>query len=120
MKHWLRQWPQRSWNTTPAVDCDRWTQPERPDHNDVAELCLAPALLLRPRSQTGLLRMYEAIAADLNNADLPVPPGLASLVAPLDTGGLTELPPNGLFPLPANREQRRVLERLRTDNTVVV
>lgn len=120
MAHWLRQWSQRSWDTALAVDCGRWTQPERSDHDDVAELCLAPALLLRPRSQTGLLRMYEAIAADLNNAELPVPSGLASLVAPLDAGGLTELPSSGLFPLSANREQRRVLERLRTDNTVVV
>jgi hypothetical protein len=115
---WLQEWRRRSWDTDLALEADQWT----PEDGDgvVAKLALAPALILRPRSQSGLLRMYEAIAAQLNQRDEPVPFGLANLVAPTTAAHPTELASSGLYPLASNREQRRVLEKLRTDSAVVV
>jgi ATP-dependent exoDNAse (exonuclease V) alpha subunit len=85
-----------------------------------AELAFAPALVLRPRGQSGLLRMYDSIAAELANPTQPVSVGLGNLVAPAAAARPAELLFSGLFPLPSNREQRRVLKNLRTNSAVVV
>ncbi|MFI1996311.1 AAA domain-containing protein [Actinoplanes sp. NPDC020271] len=120
MQQWLVRWRQRSWGTELVREESRWDPPQQQAGGDVAVLRLAPAVMLRPRSQTGVLRMYEAIAADLNRAGRPVPVGLANLVVAAEPAGDQDLPSSGLFPLESNPEQRRVLEKLRTDRTVVV
>jgi very-short-patch-repair endonuclease len=120
VSEWLLRWRQRSWSTELALDSDVWEPPHQDEGGDVAALRLAPALLLRPRSQTGVLRMYEAIAADLNGSGRPVPAGVANLVVPVESSSRRDQPISGLFPLESNQEQRRVLEKLRTDRTVVV
>jgi hypothetical protein len=81
LRAWFNEWRRRSWDTAVAVDLDCWTPPQEVDRTH-AELTFAPALLLRPRGQSGLLRMYEAIGAELAHPDRPISVGLANLVAP--------------------------------------
>ncbi len=104
---WLQQWGR---HVTLPYDVDRWD-------DSAAGLGVAPALVLRRRNQDGALRLYDAIAADAS------PRGLARLVAPVEEAGeqlAAVLGNDPLLPLPTNREQRRIVEQLRTDRAVVV
>ncbi|MFE3451602.1 AAA domain-containing protein [Nonomuraea sp. NPDC059194] len=121
--------------------CDRGLEPEarfRPswDPGDnpakVAEVRLAPALVLRRRDRGSLIAYYDRMIATLTGPDAETPLGLAQLVAPLEPAermaflrerGVTsgaDLGRDPLFPLPANPEQRTIMTRLRSDNGVVV
>ncbi|MFI5563358.1 AAA domain-containing protein [Amycolatopsis japonica] len=92
----------------------------------------SPALLLRPRTKTQLSEAYQQIAAELRAPDAEVPVALAQLVVDterqeretwLDARGATRgnvLGDDPLFPLPANAEQTRVIELLRSETGVVV
>lgn len=88
---------------------------------------LAPAVIVRPRSQAAILDTYTEILASIA-ADEAVPPTFADLVA-TGSGGLTdeERANSGLdlagehwFPLPANQEQGQIVEQLRTRRGVIV
>ena len=92
----------------------------------------SPALLLRPRSRVLLAEAYKRIAAELRTPRARMPVALAQLVLDTDRGQrdtwLSEqgaasgdvLGVDPLFPLPANDEQLRVIELLRTETGVVV
>jgi very-short-patch-repair endonuclease len=127
----LERWRQRSWDGPLSVDLEH-TSPQRHHGGEVAELSLAPAVFLRQRDRSGLAVYYETIAAALNQPNAVSPLGLAQLVVPLEpherlrwltetaTRDLPVIGADPLFPLPTNREQRRVLGKLRADTGVVV
>lgn len=126
----LQLWRRRCWDRVLHLAGDQW-EPPLLDEVDTTRLTLAPALFLRRRDRKGLERVYRTIADSIEGADAPTPLGLAQLVTPIeatqrrnwlrDTG--RDRPVNSddpLFPLPSNREQRRVLAKLSDDTTVVV
>lgn len=96
------------------------------------EVRLAPAVVLRRRERASLIGYYDAMLAALRGIQAQAPLGLAQLVtsmeAPerlawLQADGATEgelLGADPLFPLPANPEQMRIMDRLRVNNGVVV
>ncbi|MGE5827157.1 MAG: AAA domain-containing protein [Micromonosporaceae bacterium] len=97
-----------------------------------AEVRFAPAVVLRRRERASLIGYYDEMLAALRGPQAKAPLGLAQLVtsmeAPerlawLEAEGATAgelLGADPLFPLPANPEQMRIMERLRGNNGVVV
>ena len=102
---------------------------------DSPSISFAPALLLRKRPQTGMLRIYENLIEQLGSDDLEVPEGWRRLVddtwterevrgarsaasGDRERGG--EKTQEVYFPLPANREQRRIVEALDRNQGVLV
>ncbi|MGQ0774605.1 MAG: AAA domain-containing protein [Pseudonocardiales bacterium] len=95
-------------------------------------LSASPALVLRPRSRVLLAEAYKRIAEVLREPGIQVPVGLAQLVVDTEAAQrhrwLSEqgavsgdaLGSDPLFPLPANDEQMRVIDMLRTETGVVV
>jgi very-short-patch-repair endonuclease len=96
---------------------------KRPD--DRPYITLAPAIILRPRSQRSLAALYRAFVAALE-AGAPLPKLVHGLVEILEADDLRPAGSDGaepgevFFPLPANDEQRRIVERLRSSRGVVV
>lgn len=94
----------------------------------------APALILRKRTQAGMARIYDALINRLSNVDNDIPPGWRGLVDDVDDkddSGLTAnldgaaaLPTvctqEIYFPLPANREQRQIVEAINHRRGVLV
>jgi very-short-patch-repair endonuclease len=92
----------------------------------------APALILRPRSRTALAEAYKEIGQELRACSDEVPVAFAQLVVDTEPaqrqawvttqGGAPGdlLGDDPRFPLPANPEQERVMELLRTETSVVV
>lgn len=94
----------------------------------------APALILRKRRQTGMQRVYDALISQLSDDSLKIPQGWVGLVEDIgfgasadesDTGLPTENhsvepPSEKYFPLPANREQRQIVEALDRQRGVLV
>ena len=94
----------------------------------------APALILRKRRQTGMQRIYDALIAQLSDNSLKIPKGWVGLVEDTgfgasanksNTGVPTKSnsgkpPPEKYFPLPANREQRQIVETLDHQRGVLV
>jgi hypothetical protein len=101
---------------------------------DKPRVSFAPALILRKRTQVGMVRIYDALIERLSCATEEVPPGWAGLVEdqedvdvsdlPLQPGGITASayidPQEVYFPLPANREQRRIVEAISHRRGVLV
>ncbi len=97
-----------------------------------AEMRLAPAVVLRRRERASLIGYYDAMLRSLHGPTARAPLGLAQLVtameaderlAWLDQEGAASgelLGSDPLFPLPANPEQMRIMQRLRFNNGVVV
>ncbi|MCR8897184.1 AAA domain-containing protein [Gordonia sp. GONU] len=95
-------------------------------------LALAPALVLRKRGAFALVEYYNQMINQAEEASAKTPLGLAQLVAAieadervawLESTGATapsELAEDPLFPLPANAEQSKIIERLGGDSGVVV
>jgi len=103
-------------------------------HPSGQSLSFAPALILRRRGQAGMARIYEELIRQLA-AGGEVPNGWASLIADLDDGpsgggdGFGRLPDatpatagagDTYFPLPANREQKRIVDALEGRRGVLV
>ncbi|MEV6986150.1 DEAD/DEAH box helicase [Sphaerisporangium sp. NPDC051017] len=97
-----------------------------------AEVRLAPALMLRRRDRGSLISYYDAMMDTLTGPDPQAPLGFAQLVSALEpaermaflreraTPSRGSIGDEPLFPLSANPEQRKIMERLRGDNGVVV
>jgi very-short-patch-repair endonuclease len=93
---------------------------------------LAPAVVLRKRERASLVGYYDAMLRALRGPKAQAPLGLAQLVTSMEAEErLAWLEEEGaasgevlgrdpLFPLPANPEQMRIMERLRGNNGVVV
>lgn len=97
-------------------------------------MSLAPALIVRKRTQTGMVRIYESLIEQLSASRSEVPRGWTGLVEDIDddiSHETQELGPDGLtrsveqpsdvyFPLPANREQQQIVEAIRKKRGVLV
>jgi very-short-patch-repair endonuclease len=114
----------------------QWSADLKPG-TDVAGRALvtfAPALILRKRNQTGMVRIYEALIQRLSSDDIEVPSGWGSLIDDEDDqdGGGVRLPPDPgvtpqmpaaqetYFPLPANLEQGRIARAIDQRRGVLV
>lgn len=94
----------------------------------------APALILRKRTQVGMARIYEALVNRLRSNVDEIPPGWRGLVDDEDdqddsgsrTNSLETTKPSNVeigeiyFPLPANRDQRRIVEAINRRRGVLV
>jgi len=76
----------------------------------------APALIVRRRTNQRKLRMLAAIVTRLEDAAMPVPDGVASIVDPIDLDTQTRNSSrsdlertDAYLPLPANRQQREIV-----------
>jgi very-short-patch-repair endonuclease len=125
----LKEWAPRA--LTIACDItDTWAEPAKGEIQ--ARLAVAPAIVARRRGAFALRAYYDKIAKDLADDGQPIPLGLAQLVRSvepadriewLERSGATapaDLADDPLFPLPANEEQARIIERLGSDTGVVV
>jgi very-short-patch-repair endonuclease len=124
-----KTWAERALDVQTEFVAD-WTPPIAIGAN--AEVHLAPALVLRKRDRASLIGYYDAMLQALRGPNAQAPLGLAQLVTSMeDSERLVWLAEAGaasgevlgddpLFPLPANPEQLRIMERLRTNNGVVV
>ncbi|WP_250280248.1 AAA domain-containing protein, partial [Frankia sp. Cppng1_Ct_nod] len=124
----LAEWPERALGAADGYD-PGWRPPR--GVGDRPSVCFAPVLLLRPRGRSALLNYYDEMLLALRTDARP-PLGLAQLVETLepaqrlewlDGQGTTRgnlLGADPLFPLPANPEQAQIIDRLRSDNGVVV
>jgi very-short-patch-repair endonuclease len=94
--------------------------------DDKPVVTLAPALILRKRAQAGMVRVYDALIEQLRaDPEGGAPRGWLDLVG--DPGqdrpeppAAAAPPPEIYFPLPANREQRRIVEAIDRHRGVVV
>jgi very-short-patch-repair endonuclease len=87
-------------------------------------IAFAPAVILRKRTQRSLIAFYRALIADFRNGTEP-PPLVRGLVEILEAEDQRPSEDPGqdqktYFPLPANDEQLRIVERLRANRGVVV
>lgn len=94
----------------------------------------APALILRARNPEGMVRIYDSIIAQLASDSGAVPAGWSGLVEDTDdidvltsegqeaSGTPSGVPPGQeiYFPLPANHEQRRIVEAIQQRRGVLV
>lgn len=94
----------------------------------------APALIMRKRTQVGMVRIYDALIDRLSRDSEEVPSGWIGLVDDEDDQDVIEPPPppgettappylgsdEVYFPLPANREQRRIVEAINHRRGVLV
>ena len=97
-------------------------------------MSFAPALILRKRTQSGMVRIYDNLIAQLSADAVEVPSLWSGLIDDVgDHAGATQSRPkeagNGhslkanseiYFPLPANREQRRIVEAIDQQRGVLV
>lgn len=121
----LKEWAARALTTT--VDVEE----QGTDSSSGRVLTPSPALVLRKRGAFALVEYYEAMISAAERDGSRVPLGLAQLVSAIEseervqwldrTGSTTTgLADDPLFPLPANREQSEIIERLAGDSGVVV
>lgn len=97
----------------------------------IPRIAFAPALLLRRRTSRGLLLAFEAIIEQLQKGE-EIPPGVKRLTKAAagepQGDGTPQLPGNLpvptktriYFPLPANEDQRQIVERLEGRHGVLV
>ncbi len=105
---------------------DRLAIPEQSNSTPIVHL--APALILRPRNEQSRVRAFSDILEYLETHDL-VPVGVKHFVGASDTqpyetsvGAKTGVvsPTEMYFPLPANDQQRQIVERLSGNQGVIV
>jgi AAA domain len=101
---------------------------------DKPAVSFAPALILRRRTQAGMVRIYDTIIDHLRGHAEEIPPGWGGLIDDEDDQDDLELSsvrcegPGGssgnlqeiYFPLPANREQHRIVEAIARRRGVLV
>ena len=100
----------------------------RPPGGTTPRGAFAPAIILRRRTNRGLVQIYEQIVAQIQ-ALAEVPSGVLPLIDPDqqpesvpsdDPGAVVRLDDEDFLPLPVNEAQRRIIERVdRTAQTVV-
>lgn len=125
----VKAWAERALDDeTPFIT--EWAPKARVEAS--AEMRLAPAVILRRRERASLIGYYDAMLKALRGTKAQAPLGLAQLVTAMEANErLAWLEEEGaasgevlgadpLFPLPANPEQMRIMERLRVNNGVVV
>jgi hypothetical protein len=125
----------KSWAGALHAD-SQWSSELKPgsDGHGRPLVSLAPALILRKRSQAGMVRIYDTLIDHLSRDAAGVPSGWRGLVQDEDdvdgsdswehgeepSGRSTQGPQEVFFPLPANREQRRIVEAINQRRGVLV
>ncbi len=95
-------------------------------HDETPRLVFAPAVILRPRSQRSLVSLYGALIDQLHSGVEPpeLVRGLVEIIEPSlsaqEVDAASREIPEVYFPLPANDEQLRIVDRLRSHRGVVV
>ncbi|GAB92727.1 AAA domain-containing protein, partial [Gordonia rhizosphera] len=124
----LKHWAVRALGSQLEIDGSL----EPPTETGDLALHVAPALVLRRRGAFALVEYYDRMIAQAELPDAKTPLGLAQLVTSieaedrvewLESTGATaprELADDPLFPLPANTEQAKIIDRLGGDSGVVV
>src|SRR5262249_44698234 len=99
---------------------------------DEPVISFAPALIMRRRTQVGMMRIYDALIDRLSKDTEAVPSGWLGLIDVEEGAGLAEprrtespgapstAPAEIYFPLPANREQRRIVDVISRHRGVLV
>lgn len=125
LKRWLSSGVDRSF----PLD-ESWTPQEQIERS--LSLSWSPCIMIRTRDRSNLVEYFERMLTSLEGDDAEAPLGLAQLVSAieadervqwLEEDGYTSaeiLGTDPLFPLPANPEQRAIINTLRRDNGVVV
>lgn len=108
--------------------CEAETAPETSHEPRIA---FAPALILRRRSQRGLIEMFETISRQMKDSG-EVPAGLLPMIDPnyrpavredLSPGGIVQIGNNReelFLPMPVNERQLQVIQQVNTKSQVVV
>ena len=128
----------KAWATALHPDCE-WSAELRPAIGEIAKprVTFAPALILRKRTQVGMVRIYDAIISRLAAGDEDIPAGWTGLVDDADDeyhehqsgelyapAGASPAPhldaEEVYFPLPANREQRQIVKAITGRRGVLV
>jgi hypothetical protein len=125
----------KSWASALHPDSE-WSTDLKPPRGsgEKPAVIFAPALILRKRTQVGMVRIYDALIERMGESSEEVPPGWSGLIDDADdheisgSPGLTgESPPHTsldsqeiYFPLPANREQRRIVQAISERRGVLV
>ena len=125
----------KSWAGALHAD-SQWSDNLKPytDGGGRPVVSFAPALILRKRTQVGMARIYDAMIKQLSNADNDIPLGWRGLIDDEDdhddSGSsaipdeVTGRPTVGVqeiyFPLPANRDQRQIVEAINRRRGVLV
>ncbi|WP_211290474.1 AAA domain-containing protein [Actinoalloteichus hoggarensis] len=126
LPEFLRSWARQAAQIDVAVS-ESWEPPT----GQAPLLSLAPALLARRRGAFALQEYYHRITQAIDDPATPIPLGLAQLIEPIETEdrvtwfGESAAPVSDpveepLFPLPANAEQRKIIDCLSRDDGVVV
>lgn len=123
----------RTWTQAFGADA-QWSDDLRaPVRDGRTAVTFAPALILRKRTQTGMSRLYDALLEQLANDAIRTPAGWQALVEDVDIGtsvgeeaASRDVHPRGgaarevYFPLPANLEQRQIVEAIERQRGVLV
>lgn len=126
LKHWAG-----------ALNADSLWFSELGIHPSVAKkpvVSFAPALILRKRTQTGMVRIYNSIIEQLSDGSVEAPAGWLGLIDDIEDNGADARTNDGeprstsagkgpqeiYFPLPANKEQRRIVEAIDRHRGVLV
>lgn len=130
IKDLMERWRAMTLERCHPYEHDAWDPIERAEEDGIPQLRAAPAIILRRRDAATLLGYYDRMLEVLSGPDAEAPMGLAQLLTALEPeerlewlsseGSIGSVEPDPLFPLPANDEQRQILERLRHDSGVVV
>ena len=119
----------KSWVHSASAEGEYRPSLDRPEHPGLAPVVhLAPALILRRRTERSFIRAFQKIIEQLETGE-PVPEGVPPFISGADDhdrgGGMHESesgahPGEIYFPLPANDAQQLIVQRLRTNQGVLV
>ena len=125
----------KSWGSALHPDSE-WSTDLKPTVGGAEKpvVIFAPALILRKRTQTGMVRIYDALIERMAESGEEVPPGWNGLIDDADdhevtglSGSPDETSPHVsldaheiYFPLPANREQKRIVQSINERRGVLV
>ena len=123
----------RTWTQAFGADAQWQDDLRAPVRGRRTAVTFAPALILRKRTQTGMRRIYDELLEQLANDAIRVPAGWQALVedvgigvsvgeeaAPRDAQSSGGAGREVYFPLPANLEQRQIVEAIERQRGVLV
>ena len=101
---------------------------EKPEDGPFKTLNISPAIILRKRNERVFLKFYDSVVEDIKEQGKVNRPCLQNLIDGTVNHSLIEKnsPGNGVlhekhyFPLPTNEEQEKIIEKVESNNQVVV
>ena len=115
----------KSWVHSVSAEGEYSAALDRPERSGTTPVVhLAPALILRPRTERSFIRAFDDIIEQLEVGE-PVPEGVSRFISVSEEqargDGASGRPPEEIFfPLPANDAQRQIIERLTANQGVLV